>query len=220
VAWHNAPEVFGTDVALLRRRLAVLIDAATAEPPTPAAPRPPAPAARAPGGGTHDETIYIGNAGLVLAGPYLPRLLTRLGLLVDDRFANEAAARRAVQVLQVVVDGRPETPEHRLALNKLLCGVPQATPVAREIELTAAEQHAITSLLEALIGHWTALGRTSVQGLRESFLQREGALRRTDEGWRLLVMSRPFDMLLDRLPWGFRTCRFPWMDQVLHVDWR
>jgi hypothetical protein len=34
------------------------------------------------------------------------------------------------------------------------------------------------------------------------------------------VPPRAFDMLLDRLPWGYVTIRFPWMPEVLHVDWR
>jgi len=34
------------------------------------------------------------------------------------------------------------------------------------------------------------------------------------------VEPRSFDMLLDRLPWSIATLRLPWMDRVLHVDWR
>jgi hypothetical protein len=71
-----------------------------------------------------------------------------------------------------------------------------------------------------MIQHWKILGSTSVAGLRETFLQREGQLTRRDDHWQLLVEPRPFDMLLDQLPWGYSTVKFPWMQQVMHVDWR
>jgi hypothetical protein len=27
-------------------------------------------------------------------------------------------------------------------------------------------------------------------------------------------------MLLDRLPWGYSTVKFPWMQELIHVQWR
>jgi hypothetical protein len=71
-----------------------------------------------------------------------------------------------------------------------------------------------------VIAHWRALGSTSVAGLRESFLQREGCLSRKDDDWRLLVETRSYDMLLDRLPWGFATIKYSWMPGAIRVDWR
>jgi hypothetical protein len=107
-----------------------------------------------------------------------------------------------------------------LTLNKLLCGVAPDTPVIGEVEITAEERLAIDGLLEAMIQHWKAIGKTSVAGLRESFLQREGRLSHDDNGWRLRVQPRAFDMLLDRVPWGFATTKFAWMEEVIHVEWR
>jgi hypothetical protein len=78
----------------------------------------------------------------------------------------------------------------------------------------------VEGLLSSLIAQWSILGRTSIAGLRESFLQREGALEETDESWRLRVEPRSFDMLLDRIPWGFNPLKLPWMAKVLHVEWR
>ncbi|MEO0974455.1 MAG: contractile injection system tape measure protein, partial [Pseudomonadota bacterium] len=94
------------------------------------------------------------------------------------------------------------------------------TPVHRRIEPTAQEREVIEGLLAAMIEHWQVVGKTSVEGLREAFLQREGALRHHDEGWQLQVDQRAYDMLLDRLPWSFTPLRLPWMDEVLQVQWR
>jgi len=71
-----------------------------------------------------------------------------------------------------------------------------------------------------MIQRWTILGRTSISGLRDTFLMRRGALVQEPEAWRLTVEPGPFDMLLDQVPWGYGTLKLPWMPQVLHVDWR
>jgi hypothetical protein len=166
------------------------------------------------------ESIYIANAGLVLAGPYLERLFAMLGLTAEQAFIDEAAAERAVHLLQYLVTGATATPEPLLVLNKILCGMPLEAPLAREVEISAAERAAIDGLLEAMIAHWKIIGQTSVAGLRESFLQREGRLSCDDEAWQLQVEPRAFDMLLDQLPWGYHLLKFPWMERRLHVDWR
>jgi hypothetical protein len=166
------------------------------------------------------EALQIANAGMVIAAPYLPRLFAMLGLLDGNAFVDEAAAARAIHVLQFLVDGKLEPPEHLLILNKLLCGVPLDRPVPRDIALTDAERRAVEGLIAGMIGNWTAIGHTSVAGMRESFLQREGRITLERDAWKLLVEPRAFDMLLDRLPWSIATLRLPWMDRVLHVDWR
>lgn len=166
------------------------------------------------------EVLHVANAGMVLAAPYLPRLFGMVGLLEEGRFRDEAAAARAVHLLQYLVDGSTQSPEPVLLLNKILCGVPLDTPVPRDVALTEAECTAVEGLLGGIIANWTALGRTSVAGLRETFLQREGRLTLKDDAWHLLVEPRAFDMLLDRLPWSIATLRLAWMDRVLHVEWR
>jgi hypothetical protein len=166
------------------------------------------------------DALYLDNVGMVLAAPYLPRLFDMLGLLRDDVFVSTDAAQRAVHVLQFMVNGAMTTPEFRLPLNKLLCGLPFALPIMLGVELSVEEQTSIEQLLQAMIQHWSILGSTSLPGLRETFLQRAGRLTRREEDWHLLVEPRPFDVLLDQLPWGYATIKYPWMEQVLHVQWR
>jgi hypothetical protein len=168
-----------------------------------------------------DPNIYVGNAGLVLAGPYVPALFERLGLTVEGAFVDDAAAERGVHILQFLVDSSEEPAlEHQLPLNKLLCGLDLSEPIGRAFRLTDAERETVEGLLQVMIDRWTIIGRTSRQGLRESFLQRQGVLETQTEIWRLRVEPRAFDMLLDEIPWGFQTLKLPWMKQVLHVDWR
>ena len=166
------------------------------------------------------EPIYIFNAGLVLVAPYLPRLLEALGLIADNAFVDAAAVERGIGLLQFAASGGTDCPETELVLNKLLCGAELELPVAREIVLTDRERLTVEELLRAMIEHWSALGSTSIAGLRESFLQREGRLVHKQDAWHLLVEPRAFDMLLDRLPWSFATIKYSWMKEIVHVDWR
>ncbi len=168
-----------------------------------------------------DGTLVVPDAGVVLAGAFLPRLFDRTGLLDGKVLRDQSAACRAVHLLHYLGHGEREAPEPVLALDKLLCGLDLSVPVPRDLGLTDEECAAVDGLLQAMIQHWGALGTTSIHGLREAFLQREGALVRCDEGgWTLTVQARALDVLLDRLPWSIGTLKAPWMSEVLHVQWR
>ncbi|MEE2900111.1 MAG: contractile injection system tape measure protein, partial [Gemmatimonadota bacterium] len=167
-----------------------------------------------------DDDVYVANAGLVLSAPYLPRLFSTLGLLEGRVFRNDFAAARAVQLLQFLATGATDVPEFQMVLNKVLCGVAAEARIPRRLDIEAVERKAIEGLLGAMIQHWGALGNTSIAGLRESFLQRDGTLRLEDDTWTLDVQERAYDMLLDRVPWTFRTIKLPWMPRLIQVDWR
>jgi hypothetical protein len=179
----------------------------------------PSPDASPAPGAPEGERIPLINAGLVLATPYLPRLFSMLGLLREGGFASQDAAERAVHLMQYLASGQSSTPEYQLVLNKLLCGLPLDAPVPSGIELEENEREIILSLLKAMIASWSALGNTSVDGLRQSFLMREGELMLEGEAWQLSVVPGPFDMLMDRLPWSFSIIKFAWMALPLHVSW-
>ncbi|ANH67115.1 contractile injection system tape measure protein [Mitsuaria sp. 7] len=182
--------------------------------------RPSTIPAEMPGIDPSAEQIPVGNAGLVLVSPYLPRLFSMLGLADDRAFTGPEAAARGALLLQALATGHAAAPEPELALNKLLCGIPLETTVPRLIELSDPEREAIEGLIAAVIQHWRILGTTSMDGLRGSFLRRTGVLERRDDAWQLAVEPGPFDMLIDQLPWGYATVRHPWMERVIHVDWR
>lgn len=171
-----------------------------------------------------DEPLFIANAGLVLANPFLPVLFDRLGLMVTGengkpRLADEHAASRAAHLLQYLVDGRVDRLEPLLVLNKILCGMPVAAPVERAIEPTDAERETCDGLLQAMVDHWPVIRGTSVEGLRETFLQREGKLVRREDTWQLQVQRRTVDILMEQLPWSIGAVFHPWMASALHVTW-
>ena len=143
-----------------------------------------------------------------------------LNLIENGQFKDGLAAERAVHLLQFLVNAQTDTPEYQLPLNKLLCGVHGRVPLARTIEITDHERATIEQLLQGMIAHWAALGNTSIAGLRQTFLQRQGVLCQRDDAWHLKVVPATFDMLLDRLPWAYSLIRLPWMTAPLHVSWR
>lgn len=166
------------------------------------------------------QGIAVGNAGLVLTSPYLPRLFDLLGLRDKGSFRNTRSQERAVQLLQYLVDESNDAPDYSLVLNKVLCGLDVKHPVQATIELKDSEKEAMEGLLKGMIEHWKVLKSTSVSGLREAFLQRDGMLRHDQDGWRLSVEPKAYDMLLDQIPWSYSIIRHPWMEEVVHVDWR
>ena len=170
--------------------------------------------------------IWVEDAGQVLLAAYAERLFKHLGLIAQGQFIDAHAQARAVLCLQALVRGDVASSEPMWPLSKLLCGLAPNHLLPACEPLKAEEQALLKDLLVAVISHWKAIGNTSVAGLRESFLQREGRLerQRAEAGepapWRLKVQPRAFDMLLDRLPWGFSIIKLPWMQGVLHVEWR
>lgn len=166
-----------------------------------------------------DEKIYIRNAGMVLLHPFLPMYFNRLGLMENGKFVDEGRQRRAVHLLEYLVTGAEGHEEHLLVLNKLMCGLEPSEPVERTIVLTEQERELSESLLNAVIQQWTRLGSTSVAGLRETFLQREGTLSPADEFWLLRVQQKGFDVLLQFLPWAFSMLKTGWMPKAIHVEW-
>lgn len=167
--------------------------------------------------------LAIRNAGLVLLNPYLPPLFARLGLFSDSGgrpvIAGMEARSRAVHLLQYLADGRTDAPEPELALNKLLSGAAIADPVEPGIAPTAAEIETCDGLLRAMIANWPIIKDTSIAGLRETFLQREGRLRRGGERWDLHVQRKALDVLVDQIPWTFSTVYHRWMADPVQVTW-
>jgi hypothetical protein len=169
------------------------------------------------------DALFIGNAGLILFAPYLPSLFDRLGLLTETsdgpRMIGAEAMARGVHLLQYLVDERCDRPEPELVLNKLLCGLPTAQPVAATAALEETDYHLCDSLIDAVIANWSILGNCSRAALRETFLQREGRLVHASPGWTLTVQRRAVDVLVDRIPWSIATVFHRWMPGPVQVAW-
>ena len=70
-----------------------------------------------------------------------------------------------------------------------------------------------------MITHWSALKNTSIDGLREGFLKRDGLITKKENGWLLQVERKTMDVLLENIPWGYSTISLMWNDYLLTVEW-
>jgi len=168
-----------------------------------------------------EETYVIENAGLVLLWPFLGRYFEKLQLLNDngDAFRDAAALNRAIHLSQFLVTAQSETAETSLYLNKLMCGADLSMPVSTGIEMTRVETTLATALLATVNVEWRVLSDTTVEGLREAFLIRAGALRKDDFGWSVTAAKAPCDLLLGSLPWSLSKIQLAWMPEPLTVEW-
>lgn len=165
----------------------------------------------------HQQGIYLDNAGLVLLHPFLPQLFNAIGVTEHQHIIN---VERGLQMLHFLCTGQTTAPEYQLPLAKVFLNWPLEQPVATLQALSSTDQEEGMALLNAVIRHWQALGNTSVDGLRGTFLLRPGKLiRREDDVWRLQVENQGFDILLNQLPWGFSMVKLPWMTKMLWVEW-
>lgn len=166
-----------------------------------------------------DEDIYVENAGLVLLHPFLGELFSTIQLTEDGKFVSTQDKNMAAKVLQFLVYGENEQTENYFVLNKILCGIGVTEVLDVAIELSPELKTESADLLQDVIRHWAILKNTSVEGLRETFLQRPGKINRLEKGWKLTVERKTVDVLLDKLPWGLGIIKLPWMDEIMYVDW-
>ena len=164
--------------------------------------------------------VFIENAGLVLLHPFLPRLFAALGYVDPaNKWVSTHVHRRAVLLLQYLADDAGGVAEPLLFLNKLLCGYPLEATLDAEFSPTEKEEEQCLRMLEATVQHWSVLKNTGVAALRETFLQRQGKLCMLENGWKLQVAQKPFDLLLAHLPWTISRIRTPWMGRWLLTEW-
>jgi hypothetical protein len=162
---------------------------------------------------------YVHHAGIVLLHTYFKLYFKSCRLIKNDEFISDAARHKAVHLLQYLACGETGLPEYDLVLPKFLCGIPFEEPIPREMILTKKDETESRKLLQAAISHWTKLGKSSPEGLREAFLQRDGKLEKRPQGWYLTVEQKSIDILLDYLPWNLRMVKLPWMPELLRVEW-
>lgn len=166
------------------------------------------------------DLVFIENAGLILLWPFMGFYFEKLGLVSNHAFTSTKSAIRAACLLQYLVTGEETRQEHAFPLNKILCQLPKNHPVYMTEAFTKEETDLSNELLNIAISRWEIIKNTSIEGLRNSFLKREGKLEWQDEKIILTVEPKSFDMLVDKIPWNISVIKLPWMKDTLHVKWR
>lgn len=165
------------------------------------------------------EKYIVKQAGIILLSSFLKPFFTNLHLLNGQYWKNKDAQYKAVHLLQFLSTGEQKTFEYNLTLEKIMCGLHIEEPIPLDVVLEKHETDEAISLLESVIEHWRALKNTSVNGLRESFLRRDGLLTQKESGWLLQIERKTIDVLVDSIPWGYNTLTFSWSDNLIFVEW-
>jgi hypothetical protein len=165
------------------------------------------------------EIQYVINSGIIILHPFLQMYFDGLGMIKEKKFIDVDACKRAVLLLHFLATGETTIAEFDLLLQKIICNLSFEETLPAVLEITDTEKEESEKLLRSVINYWPPLKNTSIAGLRNTFLQREGRLEKKENGWELTIEQRTVDILLDKLPWGFSTIQLPWMNELLSVDW-
>jgi len=166
------------------------------------------------------ETILVSNAGLVILHPFLKFFFEGLGLLNSElQFKNTESVFKAIHLLLFIATGEEIAEETDLVLNKILCGVEISEPVPQSVQLSEEEKEECIFLMKTVLERWEALRTGNPAALRDTYLRREGILKRTGSSWNLVIERNTFDIMLERLPWSVSLVKLPWCEEILYVEW-
>ncbi|MBL0341293.1 MAG: hypothetical protein IPP71_10365 [Bacteroidetes bacterium] len=167
----------------------------------------------------NEEQYIIKNSGIVIFAPFLNEFFKLCNLLNGNEWKSSEDQVKAVHLLNFISTGLTESPEYSLILEKLLCNIPLNQPIHRDVQIKESDIAESEQLIQTVIEHWSALKKTSINGLRESFLKRDGILIRANERWVLKVETKTQDVLMKKIQWGFSPVRLPWNNYILDVEW-
>ncbi len=167
---------------------------------------------------TNKDGILVQNAGLILLHPFLKMFFEKMDFISEKTIKPEKMD-EAIHALHYLATGKEQAYEYELVFEKFLCNVPLHQPINRHILLTKEQKMACEILLEAVLGHWTALKSNSTAILQNEFLHREGKLTVSAEKQQLYIQRKTQDILLDKLPWNVHLIKIPWKEKILFVDW-
>jgi hypothetical protein len=165
--------------------------------------------------------LFVNHAGLILLHPFISPFFEATGVKQTGSQAIATNQARAAALLHFLATGQEELYEYELGLIKILLGLePETTLLVGEGLMQEGDREEAETVLQSVINYWTVLRNTSVDGLRSSFLQRSGLLRKTGDSWKLQIETQPFDMLLEHLPWSISIIKLSWMKYPLYTEWQ
>ena len=166
------------------------------------------------------DGIFAPLAGLVLLHPFLRHLFLHIGLTENGKFTGRESQEKAIWLLHFIATGHTKSEEYSLVVPKILCGYPLELSPDNNIILRETEKEEAIDMMKAAIEQWTIIQNTSVDGLREGFLQRNGKIYTKNDDTCFVLETRAIDVLLDHLPWNLSIIKLPWRKELIKVEWR
>ncbi|WP_025741546.1 contractile injection system tape measure protein [Aquimarina pacifica] len=160
---------------------------------------------------------YIENAGLLLLHPFLKHFFEHCDLLDENKnFKNPALA---VHALHYIATKKEKQLECAMVFEKFICNIPIQEPIDRNIKLSETIKDEADELLKAALENWEGLKTSSIDLLRNEFVQRPGKLILTEEHPKITMERKTQDILLDRVPWNISIIKLPWKPKLIFVNW-
>ncbi len=163
------------------------------------------------------DPVYINNSGLVIIAPYLGMFFKKMDVTDDENKITKPV--KAITLLNYIATGSKTFAEFEIVFPKLLCGLEPDFALTAPYTVTPKDIEIINDLLTSVIHNWPILKNTSIEGLRGTFLLREGKLTFKHNTHQLKVQRNAVDVLLEQLPWNINMIKLPWMEYLLTVDW-
>lgn len=164
-----------------------------------------------------EEGLVVDNAGLVLLHPFLKYFFQDVGLLDEQEQLTDPYL--AAHVLHYVATGKEQDYEHAMVFEKFLVDIPFYEVLPRNIEIPETVREKVKLLFNAVRTNWEPVNGTSDEGIRETFLAREGKLIIAEDLIRLVVERKTVDILLEKLAWSLGMVHLPWKKTLIHVEW-
>ncbi len=169
---------------------------------------------------SQSDSLYVDMAGLVILWPYLKNFFVAMELMnTDAEFVSESARHYAVLLLLEVALPGIGMQEASAVIAKVLCGLHPEAVLQPPHPIEKDHQDSCQVFLEALIEQAPILKTMTADGLRGTFLLREGTLGRRDGEWLLRVERQTHDVILDKFPWTFNIVKLSWMPSLMYVEW-
>ncbi len=163
------------------------------------------------------SNYYIDNAGLILIHPFLKQLFENCKLLNKDNTIKDPEL--AVHLLHYIATKQEQDYEHTMLLEKFLCNIPVNQTINRNIILPLAFKNHGNEMLQAIINHWPAIKNSSINLLRNEYLQRPGKIILTEENPKIIVERKTQDILLDKITWNISIVKLAWKKKIIFVEW-
>ena len=165
-------------------------------------------------------TYFIENAGIILFYPYLKNWFKNIGLIdPENKFSGLSHQMKGCQFLQYIATGKNDSQEYHLVLNKVLCGYRLESPVYGFYEHNNMNEIGANNYIKECMDNWQKLGQLSIEGFRNSFINRFGRLTEEEDHFLLRIDRKGWDVLLAGLPYPISVINLPWMQKPIFTEW-
>ncbi|CAL2093886.1 conserved protein of unknown function [Tenacibaculum sp. 190524A02b] len=165
-----------------------------------------------------DTELYVENVGIILVHPFLKYFFKNLELF-DEEKKELINPVKAAHLLHYIATKETKAYENNMLFEKILCGIPENQPINRFVDITENEKEEVENMLKSMLSNWTKMESSSIELLRNEFLQRSGKLTIKKGKIHVKVERKPQDILINNINWNISIIKFPWIKNLIQVAW-